>query len=234
MISSDGLIWSDPKPLLNKNDEPVRGIFEQDPHALPNGRIIGAIHEQPGLIVAPYYTDDPLGISGWTKALMKNLPYKGTVSREIEPSWFYQTDENIVMIFRDQASSFRKLASVSSDKGVVWSTPILTNMPDSRSKQCSGNFPDGTAFMVNNPNNNKNRFPLVITLSKEGKLFNKAYLLREGGADLQPLRYKGKFKRLGYHYPKAIIWKNFLYLSYATNKEDVEVTQVPLTSLIIK
>jgi predicted neuraminidase len=217
---------------LTINGEAVNGIFEQDPHALPDGRIINAIHEQPGMIVAPYYTDYPTGIKVWTKGLMKNLPYEGTVSREIEPSWFYQADGNVVMIFRDQASSFRILASVSSDKGETWSTPVLTNMPDFRSKQCSGNLPDGTAFMVNNPNNNKSRIPLVITLSKDGKKFDKAYLLREGGASLQLLRYNGRYKRPGYSYPKAIIWNNFLYVSYATNKEDVEITQVPVTSLV--
>jgi hypothetical protein len=234
MISSDGISWSEPKPLLTINGEPLNGIFEQDPHSLPDGRIINAVHEQPGMKVVPYYTDDPTGIKGWTRGLMKNLPYEGPISREMEPSWFYQNDGDIVMIFRDQASTFLKLASISTDRGTTWSTPVLTNMPDSRSKQCSGNFPDGTAFMVNNPNNNKNRFPLVITLSKDGKQFDKAYLLRKGGSGLQPLRYKGRFKRTGYHYPKAIIWKNYLLVSYATNKEDVEVTLVPLISLIYK
>lgn len=232
MISSDGMTWSDRKPLLTIRGEPVNGIFEQDPHSLPDGRIISAIHEQPGLIVAPYYTDDPIGIKGWTKGSMKNLPYEGTVSRELEPSWFYQANGNVVMIFRDQASSFRKLASISNDNGETWSTPVLTNMPDSRSKQCAGNLPDGTAFMVNNPTNNRDRVPLVITLSKDGELFDKAYLLREGGANLQPRRYDGLYKRPGYSYPKAIIWNNSLYVSYATNKEDVEFTQVPLTSLV--
>ncbi len=231
MQSPDGISWSMPKSLLTDSRNPVNGIFEQDPHSLPDGRIICAVHEQPGLIAAPYYTDDPTGLTGWTRGAMQNLPYEKSISREIEPSWFYQSNGDVVMIFRDQASTFRKLASVSTDRGKTWTTPVVTNMPDSRSKQCAGNLPDGTAFMVNNPNNNKNRFPLVITLSKDGKLFYKAYLLRNGGSDLQPLRYNGLYKRQGYHYPKAIRWKDFLLVSYATNKEDVELTVVPLTSL---
>ena len=28
---------------------------------------------------------------------------------------------------------------------------MVTNMPDSRAKQCAGNLPDGTVFLVNNP-----------------------------------------------------------------------------------
>lgn len=81
------------------------------------------------------------------------------------------------MIFCDQAKSFRQLASLSADDGDTWSTPELTNMQDSRSKQCSGNFPDGTAFIVINPNKNHNSFPLVITLSTDANKFDETCLL---------------------------------------------------------
>ncbi|MBN1379135.1 MAG: pectate lyase [Gammaproteobacteria bacterium] len=231
LTSVDGIDWSEPKALLNHAGKPVKGIFEQDPHALPDGRIINAVHEQPGLVVSPYYTDDTKGISGWTKGRMSNLPFSGTVSRELEPSWFYQADGAVVMVFRDQASSFRKLASVSTDRGETWSKPVLTNMPDSRSKQSAGNLPNGSAFQVANPRDNKARFPLVITLSKDGELFDKAYLLRSGGSDLQPLRFEGRYKRAGYSYPKSVIWNDYLYVSYATNKEDIELTRIPLKYL---
>jgi hypothetical protein len=104
--------------------------------------------------------------------------------------------------------------------------------PDSRAKQSAGNLPNGTAFMVNNPSGNKNRFPLAITLSKDGFVFDTAYLLRSGEkSDLQPLRFKGKYKRVGYSYPKSVIWNNYLYVSYATNKEDIELTRIPISSL---
>ena len=229
--STDGIHWSQFKSLLNRDELPVAGIFEQDPHALPHGRIISAVHEQPGLIVYPYFTDDPRGITGWTRGVMDHLPFEGFVSRELEPSWFYTSDGSIVMLFRDQASSFRKLAAISRDRGETWSTPVVTEMPDSRAKQSAGNLPDGTAYQVNCPSGSKTRFPLVIILSQDGKLFDKAYLLRSGGADLQPKRFEGKYKRIGYSYPKSVIWKDYLYIAYATNKEDVELTRVPLHSL---
>lgn len=85
--------------------------------------------------------------------------------------------------------------------------------------------------MVNNPSENKNRFPLVLTLSTDGFLFDRAWLLRSGGTDLQPMRYAGKYKRPGYSYPKSVVWGKYLYVSYATNKEDVEISRVPLTAL---
>ena len=232
--SVDGINWSEKKPILMADGTPIEGVFEQDPKALPNGRIISAAHFQPGLIVAPIYTDDPLGISGWKRATFSNLSVTKNVSREIEPSWFLQKNNSIVMVFRDQKSSHHTLASISKDFGETWSTPEITNMPDSRSKQSAGNFLDNAAYLINNPVNHKSRMPLVVTLSKNGNFFNKAYAIRKGGESIQSLRYQGKYKRLGYHYPKSFVWNKHLYVSYTTNKEDVEYSKIPLTSLNIE
>lgn len=231
ITSTNGVDWSKPKPVSMANGDTLKGIFEQDPKSLPNGRIINAAHFQPGMIVSPIYTDNASGIRGWKRAQFKNLNDSGNISREIEPSSFLRKDGAIVMTFRDQKSSFKRLASISYDNGETWSGIKITEMPDSRSKQSCGNLENGTAFMVGNPVNNKLRIPLVITLSKDGKLFNKAFLLRKGGENIQPLRYKGKYKRPGYHYPKSMVWNEYLYVSYSTNKEDVEFTRIPLTSL---
>jgi hypothetical protein len=231
IVSKDGIHWTEPKSLCDHFGKSIQGIIEQDLHALPSGRIITAFHEQPGLIVTPYYTDDFKGISGWKKGIMQNLPYKGTISRELEPSWFYKPNGTIVMVFRDQNHTFRQLASASSDSGQTWTAPMITNMLDSRAKQSAGNLSNGTAFMVNCPSGNKSRFPLVMTLSKNGEVFDKAFVLRKAGADLQPLHYKGKNKSTGYNYPKSFVWNGYIYISYATNKEDVEITRIPLSSL---
>lgn len=229
--STNGSTWSTPQPVRDRNNSPIAGVIEQDPHRLPGGRIVCAFHEQPGLVLAPWYTDDPLGVRGWTRGRMPNLPYTGNTSRGIEPSWFQRSDGVIVMIMRDQAGSHRKLASASADRGDTWSTPVLTNMPDSRSKQSAGNLPDGTAFMAGNPTRNKQRHPLALILSSDGFLFDRAYLLRPGGDAVPPLRHPGRFKRLGFSYPKSIVWNGWLYVAYATNKEDIELTRVPLENL---
>ena len=152
------------------------------------------------------------------------------MSREIEPSWFSRKDTALVMVFRDQHSTYKKLASISHDRGQTWTTPVIIDTPDSRAKQSAGNLPDGSAFLVDNPTGSKQRYPLVITLSDDGFLFNKAFLLRSGH-NLQAMRYQGKYKRAGYSYPKSIVWGEYLYVSYATNKEDVEITRIPLQSV---
>ncbi|HSX56246.1 MAG TPA: sialidase family protein [Sphingomonas sp.] len=236
MTSTDGVRWSTPRRVTGRDGKPVEGVIEQDPHRLADGRIVTAFHTRPGLIVAPFFTDDPLGTSGWVRGKMENLPLAGPdagkFSREIEPSLFLR-GLCMVMVFRDHAESFRQLASESCDRGATWSRPALTNMPDSRAKQSAGNLPGGTAFLVNAPNTDRIRIPLAVTLSSDGRCFDRAFLLR-GKGDLQPLRAAGTFKRPGYSYPKSTIWKGHLYVGYAANKEDAQLTRVPLASLAAK
>jgi hypothetical protein len=229
--STDGVTWSARKSLPMASGTPMNAIFEQDPRALPEGRILGAAHFQPGLLAAPCYTDDPSGLTGWTRAIFQNLPHTGDVSRELEPSWFRRADGALVMVFRDQNASYRRLASVSADRGATWTAAVLTDMPDSRAKQSAGNLPDGAAYQVGNPVPTNIRIPLVVSLSRDGLLFDKAFALRRGGSDLQALRYPGTAKSVGYSYPKSMVWQGSLYVAYSTNKEDVEYTRVPLTAL---
>lgn len=228
--STDGENWSELKPVLMKDGTPMQGIIEQDPHKLASGRIVDAAHFQPGLFANPIYTDDPTGTTGWVRAKYTNMPYTGTTSREMEPSLFVNEDGNIIMTFRDQDSSFHRLASVSTDNGESWSTPVLTNMPDSRAKQSAGNLPDETAYLVGNSVTNKLRIPLTIALSADGKTFDHSYVLRTQ-SDIPELQYTGKAKRLGYHYPKSAVLGDYLYVSYATNKEHVDYTRIPLSAI---
>lgn len=195
---------------------------------MPDGRLVGATHFMPGLHICPVYTDDPKGISGWRKGQFEYKDF-GETSREIEPSQYVRPDGTIVMLFRDQSSSFRKLVSASKDRGETWTKPALTTFPDGRTKQCAGNLPDGTSYMVSCPVPAKRRWPLVLHLSSDGVNFDKAVLLRSGSTnDLPPRRYEGKYKTLGYSYPKAIVYHQKLYVGYSTNKEDVQCTIVTL------
>ncbi|HVZ63179.1 MAG TPA: sialidase family protein [Lacunisphaera sp.] len=229
--SADGEHWSPVQPVRDQNGAPIDGLIEQDPHALPDGRIVAAFHLRPGIVVAPFYTDDPTARSGWIRARFENLPHDGSQSRELEPSIFLRGDGGAVMVFRDQEPTYRQLASVSRDHGVSWTQAVLTAMPDSRAKQSAGNLPDGSAYLVNAPSGNRERFPLVLTVSRDRTHFDRAWLLRAGGAGLPPLRFPGRFKRPGYHYPKSTVWHDRLVVAYATNKEDIELTSVPLAAL---
>ena len=238
--SNDGLTWSDPKDVTMDDGSQLNGIFEQDPHVLSDGRIIGAAHFQPGLRLCPIYTDDPTGRTGWKKGQFKNASISSSnQSKELEPSFFLQSDGTLVMVMRDQGGgSYKVLAATSKDRGETWTNSVETNMPDSRAKQCAGNLPDGTAFMVNNPGrvtNSSNttwRVPLALTLSSDGVTFDHAWLLRSGAeGDYPERRYSGKAKTLGYSYPKALVHDGYLYVSYATNKDDAQYTRVPISNI---
>ena len=198
-----------------------------------------AFHMRPGMIARPWFTDDPLGRTGWRPGAYQNLPrdisgaaaeHEKRLSREIEPSLFRRADGCLVMVFRDEELSFRQIATESCDRGETWSTPVLTDMPDSRAKQSAGNLPGGTAYLVNAPNRDRPRIPLAVTLSDDGRTFDRSFLLR-GQGDLQHLRFEGQYKRPGYHYPKSVVWNGHLYVAYAANKEDVQVTRVPVDVL---
>lgn len=238
--SRDGRTWSAPRRVMGADGRPVEGVIEQDPH-LVDGRVMTAFHLRPGMIAKPFFTDDPLGLAGWTEGRMTSLPraasgdaaapHERRLSREIEPSLFRRADGCVVMVFRDEDLSFRQLASQSCDRGVTWTTPALTTMPDSRAKQSAGNLPSGAAYLVNAPNTDRPRMPLAVTVSRDGRRFDRSWLLR-GRGDLQPLRFEGKYKRPGYHYPKSVVWKGWLYVGYAANKEDVQVTRVPVGALV--
>jgi len=219
-------VWSTPRRLQMAGGEPLDGIFEQDPLVLPTGRTIGAAHFGETLDVCPLFTDDPSGLAGWRKALLPSGEGK-----PLEPSRYVSGDGSLVMLFRDQESSFRKLFSISRDCGESWSAPMMTDIPDSRSKQCAGNLPDGRAFMVWNPSASKSRRHLAIAVSGDGLLFDRAWLIA-GPRELPPQRREGRYKTIGYNYPKATVIDGVLWVSLSVNKEDVTLFRIAPEDLL--
>ena len=182
--SADGMTWTPMRPVRMADGSPMAGVLEQDPHRFGN-RIVGAAHFQPGLQVCPIFTDRPDGVTGWRKASFESTPYK-TQTRELEPSVFQKGDGTLVMVFRDQESSFKKLAAVSIDRGETWSKAVETAFPDSRSKQCAGNLPDGTPFLIGNPGPEKDRSLLILATASDGKTFDRSWTLRSEGSTARP------------------------------------------------
>ncbi len=224
--SADGQRWSAIQAVQMEDGSPLDGILEQDIHVLPDGRLVGAAHFRPGLHARPIFSDDPSGRTGWHVGHI-DMPDRGNQSQGIEPSLYLRRDNALVMLFRDQASSFRKLASISSDRGVSWTAPALTDIPDARSKQCAGNLPDGRCFYVGNPTPAKDRTTLAIAWSDDGFVFSDPKPLRTPD-DLPPQLYPGKYKTPGYSYPKALVLDGAVYVSYSENKERIAITRIPL------
>lgn len=224
MTTKNGRRWSSIRPVLMADGSAMDGILEQDPHLIGGTRIVGAAHFRPGLKARPVYTDDLTGHTGW-KVGSIDMEDRGNQSRGIEPSLYTKPDGTIVMLFRDQASSFRKIAAESKDNGETWSKPCLTELIDSRSKQCAGNLPDGTAYIISNPATEKDRTTLGIAFSKDGVEFG-SYTILRSQEDLSPRQYEGRYKTLGYSYPKAFLHKDILWVSYSENKEKIVITLI--------
>ena len=245
--SADGVNWSAWQFLKDNEGNFIDGYLRPAMH-LPDGRLItwdSRITESDRLVSVPFYTDDPAGIEGWTRAERQNLPCDNEVlGRELESSFFHRADGRLVVVFRDIMCVGHMLATMMMDRGERWTPVVQTNMPDLETNETAGNLSDGTAFLVNHPTAHEWCSPgsgqtphgpremLAITLSKDGRLFDRSYLIR-GIDDLQPKRYEGRYKSTGYSYPSATIIGDNMYVSYGTNKEDAEVTRIPLKSLML-
>lgn len=237
LVSEDGLTWSEPQVMI-RNAAP-----SESARRLPSGKYILVCH---GLGTGDFEgvrktrimlndTDD--WMSEWREAVLPDiLPYnenaKEKVARPVEASWFRRSDGILVMLFRDlrfeaKDRSWKLLYSISYDDGETWTEPVLSNIPDSDSMQCAGSF-GKYVYFVNNPVPTRRRVPITVGVSANGKYFDRMYLLR---STPQPLRYEGISKTEGYSYPGSVVWGDYLYVSYATNKEDIEITRIPLESL---
>ncbi|MBM82965.1 MAG: hypothetical protein CMJ78_20580 [Planctomycetaceae bacterium] len=221
--SKDGQSWSQPKRITS-------GFFIEAPrpiHAtqlLLGGEFVGDSRSTKRARLL--YTSDASGMSGWKESTIqianpKNFGYS-------EPSFFTQSDKTLVVTLRNY--SVFLYGSRSTDGGKTWSNPTQTNFPDTTARTSAGNLPDGTAYLINNSLPKRlERGLLSIALSKDGKTFDRAFVLRN---EPTKKRYDGEHKRDGWQYPNATIWKGKFYVAYSINKEDVAITQIELSELV--
>ena len=217
--SPDGETWTEPRQIAD-------GFFIERPRALPGGRLLmpGQFADsQPRLM----YTDSPDGITGWQDG---KVPPTDAFQFP-EPNWFRRPDGSVVTLFRTKNESDRLYAAASSDDGESWSEPLETNFLDSTARFSSGSLPDGSVYIISNPGAHLVRIPLTIALSQDGVTFDRAFVIR-GEATTQ--RWEGLYKLAGWQYPTSLVWGDYLYVAYSINKEDVGVTRIALSKLMLQ
>ena len=225
LSSSDGKVWSGRKKLAH-------GFYIEGPRRLSSRRLLmngQTADRQPRL----RFTDDAGGVTGWRDGMVPRLEGVFTFP---EPSWFVRRDGTIVMVLRTKSGVPCLYATTSQDQGATWTVPQKTNFPDATARSFAGNLPDGRAYIINNPNTTPSkthpsigrRVPLVISLSHDGIVFDRALAIR---AEATAMRYKGINKANGWQYPNALTWNGYLYVAYSINKEDVGVTRIDLADL---
>ena len=233
-ISTDGDHWS------NAMDMHVPLIPNQGPEKIANARLIIS-----GNFTFPY-TDDYRGLNGWkmTSFYADSLYTQDNSATFYAPAEknnlpplcegsFFQTDEGIIhMLLRVTGKGWKgKLwLTESQDNGVHWSFPVETNFTDNDSKFHFGRLPDKRFYYVGIPDtlHHYARTPLVLSLSNDGKLFSKNYIIAD---EPYTLKKEGLWKGGQYGYPDIMIYKDYMYVIISRQKEAIEVIRFKLNQL---
>jgi hypothetical protein len=183
---------------------------------------------------AVYYTDDPSGLRGWKRAGVTG----GTIPALpalVEGTLIEKDNHTIVCMLRSVSAGYKNYnwQMHSNDYGKTFSVPVKTNFTDNNSKSHLGRLPNGEYFYIGTPdtsNINSVRFPLVLSLSKDGVNFDRNYI---AGNTNYTLKYTGRAKNGEYGYPHAYVHENYLYVFYSKIKEQMELIRIPLSSFML-
>jgi hypothetical protein len=149
-----------------------------------------------------------------------------------ELEWYSLPDGALVANARSYlntpAGGGRLIRLYSHDDGKSWSARLVTNFPEAGARNYGLRLSNGTYVLLLNPNSHASRIPLGLARSSDGYSFTRLAAVR--WEDTAP-RAPGRAKSNGYSYPRAIERDGALYVIYARNKEDVEITVVPLSAI---
>ena len=67
------------------------------------------------------------------------------------------------------------------------------------------------------------RYPLVLTLSEDGKIFDQAYAIC---AEPTVPRFEVGGSSDGYQYPDAVVIGDSLWVIYSVNKQDISISKL--------
>jgi hypothetical protein len=232
--STDGEHWSEPLDM----HLPV--VPNHGPEVTNSGRLIIS-----GNFTFPY-TDDPRGLSGWKLSSF----YPDSLYKQDNPAMFYapaaksglpplcegsffQTDDNILhMLLRVTGKGWKGhlWLTESKNNGNSWSRPAEAPFSDNDSKFHFGRLPDKRFYYVGIPDtlHHYDRNPLVLSLSKGGKSFDKNYIIAN---ELYNLKKEGLWKGGQYGYPHTIIYNGYLYVIISRQKEAIETLRFSLKQL---
>ena len=233
-ISVDGMHWGD---ALNMH-VPVNP--NHGPQQTASGRlIISSNFSFP-------YSDDYRGLSGWEmssfydpSSYKEDNPatfYKPAEERGYPPlcegSFFQTDDKTIHMLMRVTGQGWKgKLwLTESKDDGVTWSSPVEAPFSDNDSKFHFGRLPDKQFYYAGIPDSLHHyvRNPLVLSLSKDGKEFNRHYIIAD---EEYKLKQEGLWKGGQYGYPHTMIYDGFMYIIVSRQKEAIEVLRFKIDQL---
>ncbi|WP_176706828.1 exo-alpha-sialidase [Paenibacillus hemerocallicola] len=234
LTTTNGNDWSEPIPM----GVPI--IPNHGPQQTRSGRLIIS-----GNIMYPY-TDDPAGLSGWVKTGIYPPDRTEGLCDDSESFWtvkeargwpvglcegsFCETDDGVIrMLLR--SNSDKLWVTESKDDGEVWSEPRPTEFTDNNTKFHLGRLPDGRFYYVGSPDPTPRgkRNPLVLSLSRDGAVFDRHYILRDEHCRKT---FAGLYKGGEYGYPHSIVQSDYLYVIYSICKERIAAVRVRLDTIL--
>lgn len=227
--------------------EPLRDLGlplcpNHGPQRTASGRLIIS-----GNMTYPW-SDDPSGLGGWhmaglyppavaaklktDPASFRDSPRRAGLTEGVCEGAFYQTDDGVIhMLLRNGDNKqfpHRLWHTESRNNGLTWSAPIPTEFSDTSAKFHFGRLPDGRFYYVGNPLAVGHRMPLVLSLSRDGMLFDQHYIIGEKHYERL---YPGRAKGGEYGYPHSMVHDGYLYVIVSRQKEVVEVLRVASSTL---
>jgi hypothetical protein len=149
-----------------------------------------------------------------------------------EPEWYTLPNNDLIAdcrSFLDQTTGASRLIRLlSTNSGRTWSDRTVTDFPEAGSRNYGFRLKSGQYVLLVNPNPYGKRIPLSIALSRDGLVYERIANIRD---EPTAPRYAGRAKAPGYSYVRAIEYDENLYIIYSVNKEDIDLSIVPLKSL---
>jgi hypothetical protein len=146
--------------------------------------------------------------------------FKNKVLKPDEPIWWSIDNKTLSAVFRDNAGSGRLFRAFSMDQGRSWSPPIKTNYPNATSKVFSMQLSNGLRVLVGNANPKVGRRQLLLSVSKDGLVFTRMFLLDIPSEKPSTLQY-----------PHVMEKDGKLYIAYSRNKALIEMFILALADL---
>lgn len=168
---------------------------------------------------------NPLYRMQWVEEADRNDPLIPLAKDYKAFSYYTLPDNRIVGLWK------HALTSISEDGGNTWVEPVLRakGFVNGNAKIWGQRLSDGMYATVYNPS--EFRWPLAISLSKDGLEYRTLNLIH---GEIASMRYGGNYKSYGPQYVRGILEGNGtppdrdLWVTYSVNKEDLWVSHIPV------
>lgn len=195
---------------------------ERSMYLVPNTTIIndnGVMTQQLMLLLRTNDDRDDNRDWQWASTCINQMKYEpliNYVQNECRPG-IGTLRENLVNIVNGYADNVHNLERCN------WTKPIRTNIPNAPARTCMSSLPDGRIYLIGNIIE-KTRWVLVLAVSDDGLVFDKAWAVRW-------YETSGYFKQASFEYPAAVLKDEYLYVTYAVNKNDIQISVIPLSAI---